>query len=262
MSRTRPRRHSLLAAASGVLAIGLLSGCQEADSAASATSTTPAAVSTSPATGATPAPSPSSTGLAALSAAEIFKQAREASVSADSVHLRGTFTEDGDAMELDTTMVRGKGGTGHIAFGGQSIDLTVIGKAAYVKGDKAFYTSTVGKDAAKMLGGNYLKMSAAQKGFDDLVGLVQFDKMFDAIFSDTSNTTVTVPTEINGIPAITLQGADGSKAYVATEGEPYLLRISSPTDDSQHLDFLDYDKKATLKAPPIGKVFDISKMGG
>ncbi|GAA1281499.1 hypothetical protein Psi02_37350 [Planotetraspora silvatica] len=37
------------------------------------------------------------------------------------------------------------------------------------------------------------------------------------------------PTEINGVPTITLRVVDGSKIYVATEGKPYILRIASPS---------------------------------
>ncbi|GAA4559181.1 hypothetical protein [Planotetraspora kaengkrachanensis] len=256
MSRTRLHRRSLLAAASGALALGLLTGCGGTDTAAPATATTPATAAASPAA------SPTSTGLAALSGAEVIKQAHEASTSAKSVHLRGAFSDDDGTYELDTTMVRGKGGAGRITLDGQSVELTVIGKSAYMKGDKAFWAAAAGADAASMLAGKYVKMPSTEKGFGDLAALVEFDKMYGEMFSDTGDVKVTEPTEINGVPAITLHADDGSKIYVATEGKPYILRVSSPDDDSQYLDFLDYDKAVTLKTPPAGKVLDIGKMMG
>jgi hypothetical protein len=253
----RHRRHAIVGAVSGLLAIGLLSGCQGADSSASPTTTASAAASTP----ASAVPSPTSTGIAALSADEILAKAREASTSVKTVHLRGAFGEGDSTYEMDTKLVRGKGGTGHVKLGDLRIDLTVIGKAAYLKGDKAFYTSVAGKEAASLLAGKYLKTSSTEPGFKDFVSLVNFNDMFDELLKPTGTITVGDASEINGIPVIALESSDKSKLYVATEGEPYIVRISSPCGDAQHLDFLEYNKAVPLKAPPAGQIVDVSKMG-
>ncbi|MFD0737471.1 hypothetical protein [Planotetraspora mira] len=256
MSRTRLHRRSLLAAASGVLALGLLAGCGGTDPAAPAKTTAPAAADAGPTT------SPSSTGLEALSAAEIVKQSREALASAGSLHLHGTFTADGQDFDMDTAMVRGKGGTGHISMSDSGrMEMTVIGKDVYISGDKVFYERTMGKDTASLMKGKYIKTLTTAKGVGDFSGFVDFDKMLDQVIPDADSLKVAAPTDIRGVSAMTLQAADGDKVWVAAEGEPYILRIGSGTDDSAFLDFLDYGKKVTLTPPPAGKIVDISKAG-
>jgi len=237
-----------------VLALGLLTGCGGTGHAAHAKTTVSAA------TAASPTPSPSSTGLEALSGPEVLKKAHDASTSARTVHVRGMITYDEHTIEIDATMVRGKGGSGQITLDGQSVKMTVLGTSAYLKAGKAYWTAMAGKDAASRLTGKYIKIPTSLKGFDKAVALLDFDKTYDLMFSAMSGLKVTVPTDINGVPAITLHVTDGSKIYVATEGKPYILRIASPKYDAEGLDFFDYDKKVTLKTPPADKVLDMSTM--
>ncbi|MFC0551109.1 hypothetical protein ACFFHJ_09475 [Planotetraspora thailandica] len=243
------RRHAVAGAVSGLLAIGLLSACQTADT--SATSTASVAASAS-------APSPAATGLAALSSKEAFEQALKASGSAKSLHLRGAVKESDGTYKVDIKMVPGKGGAGYITINGQRLDLTVIGKTAYMKGDKAFWTSAAGKDAASLLVGKYIKMTSTQSDFKDLISMFELDGLLGEVAPSDGATTLA---EVDGTPAVAIKAEDGSTVYVAAEGDPYILRVGGPDGGSQNMDFLDYGKAVTLKAPPAGDVIDIGKLG-
>ncbi|MBX6769375.1 MAG: hypothetical protein IRY90_19855, partial [Actinomadura rubrobrunea] len=60
---------------------------------------------------------------------------------------------------------------------------------------------------------------------------------------------------IGGRAALALRGS-GGRIYVATEGEPYLLRMDSGAD--ARVDLSGFDEPVTVKAPPKDQVVDLS----
>jgi hypothetical protein len=72
------------------------------------------------------------------------------------------------------------------------------------------------------------------------------------------------PKTIDGKQAITLTSgtsSDEGALYVATEGEPYPLRIESTKGEGK-VDFTGYGDPVKIEAPPSDLVVDVTKLPG
>lgn len=224
------------------------------------TSTTPAK---SASASATPPPkqSPATTGngVDRLKPLEILQKAKQATTTAESVRIRGRVTDSGDAYELDI-MAAGRQAAGYIKFDGQRMDMILNGKQFYIKGDKAFWTSTADKDAADMFAGKYLKTTIDDKDFADLAALASLPKYFEELPEpgDFTYARKGEVTKVGGVSAIPVGDLSGAKIYVATEGVPYVVRLDTG-NEKDYLEFLDYGKTPDVK-PPAGEVIDLDEL--
>jgi hypothetical protein len=222
------------------LAVGLVAGC-------GGKPTTPAPTATTP-----------SEAFPGKSPAEIVAMAKSALGKASSVHIKGSFVDEGKPMTIDLQYSSGGEGTGSVTTEGQTFFVLKIGDDVYFKGDDAFMASIIGddKNVEKLLKGKWMKSKAS-----DAAEMTAFFSISDEIFKD-------LPTDlrrgdtgvINGIKALELIESDGGKMWVATEGEPYPLRLDGGADGT--IDFTEYGATLDLKAPPASEVFDLSQLGG
>jgi hypothetical protein len=238
---TPGRRRALLLVLPAALA--LISGC---DDGTAGSPTRPAATSA--------AATPNGNGVDKLSGAEILKRATKASRAATSVRMRGRFPTGGRPMAIDIRAA-GKGSAyGDITMNGQRIRLVRIGSTAYLKGDTAFWKSVGGQDAARMFSGKYLKVPAGNKDFRDLMSLTLTSKVFSEILRPEGRVTKGERTRINGRAAIALGDGTGGSLYVATEGEPHVLRLKT---GKEVLDFLAYNERIAVRRPPSNRVISV-----
>jgi hypothetical protein len=265
MARLRPFRPVAVAGLAGLTA-ALLGGCSGSSSGgtSAASSGTPAgSASASPsARGATasasPRPSASSPGLAAASADEILAQARQALLSAGSVHAKGTVRSADVPYKLDLQMVRKVGAAGSVAEQGTSLGVVRIKDVAYVQLDQASWRAVTGSAAtARQFAGKYLKVTASNgDAFKPFLALTDVDQVFDTLLVPTGSVTKGVVTRIGGLRVIDLRidGGRTGDVFVALEGPPYPVRLSYGRGTAQQVNLDRFGRKVTLTAPPASKI--------
>ncbi|MEU8817559.1 hypothetical protein [Actinoplanes sp. NPDC048796] len=242
-----------------VLASALaLTACGSKDDTASGTK--PAApVSAAPAASSAPAAS----ALDALTGEQILKKAQAALKSAKSYHVAGTMVDEGEKISLDLK-IAGTDTVGFLQMKGGKIELLSVGKQKFFRPNPGFWTQQLGNDGkavAKLVGTRWVKIDPSDK---DTAAMFEITNMAETLTADgpVKKTTTKV---IDGKKAQGLtDSVDGSNGtlYVATEGEPYPLRLEGPKPADGSLNFTEFGKTFTeIKAPAAADVFDMKSMG-
>lgn len=214
----------------------------------------------------TSVPAVAPNGVEKLSATGIVAKARTAAGQASAVRIKGDITQNGERTRFDMRLLADRGGTGTLTVQGGSVQITRIGRRAYMKGTTAFWTAAAGPAAAELLAGRYLKMSTSEPEMAGLISFTDFGVLMNELFKDTRDKDLRKGREkrTDGRRAITvtMTGADGGVLYVALDGKPYPLRIESlpSAKDRGKVEFHDYDEPFALKAPPASQTIDISKL--
>ncbi|MER7170828.1 hypothetical protein [Streptomyces mesophilus] len=210
--------------------------------------------------------------FADVSGPEIADQAVEATSSAKSLRVKGTVPDaELGAITLDMAMDTKGVCAGSMSVGGQGkAEIVNDGRTVYMKYDEAFLRAQ-SKGEAKaevdaavdMLGDRWVKTSATGEGSEDLKAFCDLDQLLGEFKGGDSAARKGKVTTVDGQEAITLTEKDGSETYtiyVATKGEPYLLKLTSDAaKEGEDLTFTDYDKPVDAKAPS-GDVLDLDKM--
>ncbi|OLP67412.1 hypothetical protein BJM39_02745, partial [Salmonella enterica subsp. enterica serovar Javiana] len=157
---SRPSRRALVAGVVPLSVALALAGCGSEKEPAAAGSPSKASSSSSTTTEAKPP-----------SASELYKQARKTALAAESGHIVGQFTDEGDSLSID--LAGTVDGSNQSVELGQSADskitiLTVGGKY-YLSATEDFWADQVGAGPAKTLQNKFVILPAAQaKEFGDL----------------------------------------------------------------------------------------------
>ncbi|MFE7762579.1 hypothetical protein [Streptomyces sp. NPDC057438] len=210
--------------------------------------------------------------FAGLTGGEIADKAVKATSGAESLRMKGEIEDEsaGGTVQMDMAMNKKGDCAGTMSMGGEGqAELIKVGDTLYMKYDEAFLRAQ-SKDSSKeeadmvvdMLAGKWTKTSAAGEDSKDMANFCDLDTVL-ADFEDVdSNATRGKTAEVDGTPAIVLNEKDGKDSYtlyVATKGEPYLLRVvSKSAKEPGDLVFTDFDKPVPAKAPK-GKVIDMDK---
>jgi hypothetical protein len=212
----------------------------------------------------TPA-APVDNGVAELSADEILSKAQQALRDADSVHVKGEGTSDGETFGVDMRFSGSDGATGSLTAGGQTIEMLRIGNTVYLKANEEFWKSTTGSAAAgELLKGKYLKADSSDKNFGELASFTDLAEFAKETLKPEGEISKGERSNIRGVPTIALIDAEeGGSLHVATEGEPYPMQIAPKEggEETGQIDFLDYGAPVELKEPPADQVVDASKLG-
>lgn len=210
----------------------------------------------------TPAPALTDNGVAALAPSEILSKAVAALQAASSVHIKGDVTNDGQKIGFDLTLTKTKDGVGTLTMSGQTVQLTKIGTDVYMKADAAFWKQFAGDQGdliATLLQGKYLKTSTSDTEFGSMASFFDFAEAIDLKGGEATKGETK---SINGINAISLKESGStspSTLWIATQGEPYPLRLEGPPGEGA-IDFTDYNKPVTIPTPPADQVLDVSKL--
>jgi hypothetical protein len=211
--------------------------------------------------GTTPAPTtaPPDNGVAALSAEEILAKAVTAVANAPSVHLKGDFTSEGEKTTVDIKLKQ-KDGVGTISFSGSTLEITKVGTEVFLKADANFWKTFAGDKGemvATLLQGKWLKANLSDENFGALASFLDVNNMLKATGTLSKGQTKVV----NGLNAIGVvdSGTDGGTLWVATQGEPYPLRLESNAGEGA-LDFLEYGAAVEVTAPPADQTIDVAKL--
>ena len=206
-------------------------------------------------------------GVEKLSATGIVAKARKAAVRASAVRIKGDVTDGGQRIRFDMHLLADRGGTGTLTLQSGSLRITRIGQRVYMKGNAAFWTATTGSAAAaELFADRWLKGSPSQPGMAGLIRFTDLDAMMTDLFKDVPDEGLRKGREgqTDGRRAITvtMEGPDGGALSVALDGRPYPLRIQSQPGAKEPgtVEFLDYDERVTLTAPPAAQTIDMSEL--
>ncbi|MEU5877647.1 hypothetical protein [Spirillospora sp. NPDC047279] len=201
---------------------------------------------------ATPTPAATPNGVEKLSAAKILSAARKATAAAASLQIKGKVKDGPHSVALDLRYAGEKRATGALTMDETRLELTRIGDTVYIKGDDAFLRSIGGKGAVQLLSGKFFRTTSKDPDFRELAEFSDVSTLLRPEGTVRKGTTTT----IDGRGAIALGDREG-RLYVATEGEPIVLRIDA--GEAGRVDFA-YDVPVDVKAPPSGQVVDVSAL--
>ncbi|MFJ8790004.1 hypothetical protein [Streptomyces sp. NPDC102462] len=213
--------------------------------------------------------------FAGLTGGEIADRAMKATTGASSLRMTGDIADDASDGTIRIDMALDKKGecAGTLSLDGQGkADLIKTGATVYMKYDEAFLRaqskgeSKADTDAAvAMLAGKWTRMSAKGQDAKDIAGFCDLGSVLSGADDVRSDATRGKTSTVAGTPAIVLHEKDGKDRYtlyVATEGEPYLLKVDGGSaKDAVRLTFSDYDRPVPAKKP-AGKILDLDALGG
>ncbi|MFC3737355.1 hypothetical protein [Paractinoplanes deccanensis] len=202
-------------------------------------------------------------GVEALTGQEILDKARAALKDAKSYHVAGSMVEEGDKTTIDLK-IAGEDVVGHVTTKDGKIELLAVGQQRFFRPDPAFWTAqgAEGKTVAKAIGDRWVKVDPSDTSSADMFSITNIE---DALKNE--GTVAKGETkQVDGKKAIALtdsaDGKDGGVLYVATEGEPYPLRLDGPTAADGSLAFTEYGETfADLKVPAAADVVDLKDLG-
>lgn len=206
-------------------------------------------------TTASASPKPATNGIDAMASAKAMTTARDAFLKAPSVRIKGTFTDGGSKITLDLRQAAG-GSSGTFVIDGAKLNILTVGKTAYIKADRKFWESQGVGEAYATFKGKWLKTSLSAADFKDMAALTDREEFAKQLPAGSG--LHGKPQTIRGTPAYEFKDADGSSYFVALQGEPYPLKVTSkdPADPGQ-FEFLDYGKPVDLAPPPASKVIKV-----
>ncbi|MFE9774975.1 hypothetical protein ACFYOV_25535 [Streptomyces sp. NPDC005931] len=208
--------------------------------------------------------------FAGLTGGEIVERSVTATTGASSLRMKGDIPDDETGGTLRINMAMDKRGecAGTMGMGNEGeAELIKTGDTLYMKYDEAFLRAqSKGEPKADvdatvaLLADQWTRMSATGPDAEDITGFCDLDEVLADMKDGESNATRGRTATVDGTPAIVLHEKDGTDdftLYVATEGEPYLLRLDSNSPaDRGSLTFSDFNEPVPAQKPS-GDVLDL-----
>ncbi len=229
-------------------------GCQSPAGRSEATSTPSGPVSTS-----------AENGIADLPAEQIAAAAVTGLTHNYPMRLHGRMVGDDGKQILTLDIVRNfADGKGAVQFDGFTVELLRIGGHDYVKADAQFWTSygppglrasaAAARADAKWVRANLYSSELPVGVFLDL-----HEKVWEGLVNDKA-ITKGGRSIVNGVPTIAIKSENVGTVYVATQGEPNVIRVESP--DGSTLDYSEHSKAVVIEEPPTDKIVDLEAAKG
>lgn len=198
---------------------------------------------------------------AAPTAAAVYQLMRKSGAAAKSVRMRGTYTNNGQELQIDAAGDRaGRTMKLLVNFGLGGIEVLKVNDDFYIKADAAFWTRLDGSAAISALAaGKYVKVppgSAAGMG-DFRLGALLDQVLANDVFSAGRLNTKVKTTDVDGVPAylLTTKVGGDAKIYVSADGQARLLRAGGTKSGT--LDFTEWDSVVPTSAPPANQLVKI-----
>lgn len=220
-------------------------------------------------------------GLADDSAQQISDKAEKALRGAESVHLKmdvadgaeGAGTAAGGApASIDLVLDRDGNCAGEVGTDGQgSVEIVKRGEKVWMKPDAAFWKAQApgkqGEAAAELFKGRYIygtTSDAMLKPMAETCDLKRFQKEITSDDTKGEKLTKGKVTDVGGteaIPIVNKEDGATQTVYVATEGEPYPLKLTSEGGDGDGtMTFSDYGDPVPDETPAKSESVDIAKL--
>lgn len=206
-------------------------------------------------------------GIEDLPAEEIALEAHDAT---EVVQLRakGKMTFWSEQLRMDLALNPQGDCAGTIGQGGNTAELIRADDASYVKGDADFWKAAdVDSDMVNQFADQWVKISDQLEGAEDLAELCALDSLLEpVVLSDLilggPGVTKGEVHKVDGKLAIPVTAKDGDvtvRIEVATEGEPYILKLTeSGSDEPRDVAFSEFNKPVKVKAPDAEDVIDLA----
>ena len=236
----------------------LVAGCTDDGEPTASGSVTPAHRPRAPPATTSPSPTPS-----VPSVAEVFRDARTASLSAESGHVVGTVTRDGATLGIDVEgTANGSNQTVFITTPkGGTAEVLTVGDGYWVGGDEAHWVEITGDPkAATALVGKY---AAVTESDATELGSFTLRTILTDAFALPELRRPGVrhaapqprPRSTAGRPTCSARRA-GPRLWVAADGSGTLLRLVGPKSDPSDLTFTDWGRARTFTEPPPDEVVE------
>ncbi|MBK5993951.1 hypothetical protein ACFV2I_08580 [Streptomyces microflavus] len=215
--------------------------------------------------------------IASLGAEEIADRSRDALLGVSSLHLsaRGSLDGSGDPMSVDLTLDREGNCAGGVDMGEDgSVEIVKRAGDVWLKPDKAFWETHVpvgGSTFDAILDGRYMKAKADDPRLLTVTEVCDLDTFRELIkdnadAADRGTLTKGRETEVNGEPVIPVTRAQGDErltVYVATDGEPYPVRIAvrGPGEEGT-VNFSGFDRPVPARTPSADETVDVTALLG
>jgi hypothetical protein len=194
----------------------------------------------------------------APTAAAVYQLMRKSGATAESVHVKGAYTDNGQKLQLDVAGDRAVREMRLLVdFGNGAIEILKVNDDFYLKADAAYWTRLDGSAAiTNLAAGKYVKVPAGSAaGMGDFRVGTLLDLVFasDIPTADKLNTKVQTA-NVDGVHAyvMTTKVAGDATIYVSTDGKARLIRAESTTNGT--LDFTEWDSVAPTSAPPADQL--------
>jgi hypothetical protein len=202
--------------------------------------------------GASASPPPSKT---------LVNEVKTALQHARSVHVTGTINDKGRRIGMNLSLTRAGGLSGQLSTNGAGFSVLSTGGSAYIKLTGAFLRyAHLPTAACSLMCGKYLKVPASEAG--SLTGSLSMTSLLNDADKNPGNVHNAGTATVNGQRAWILKGSDGTTAYVAAQGTPYLLRLVPQHAKQGRLDFTQWNNVTIPPPPPSDQVVDLSKLTG
>lgn len=208
-------------------------------------------------------------GFADEPADTIVKAAAEDMKKLESVRMAGDIATEGQKISIDMQVASGGACQGSLSMMGGTAELISTGDETWFKPDDAFWEATAGAQADQvktMVGDKWVVMPPGQS---DVAQLCDLDQLLEQIDSkDGIEDPKKGETEdVDGEEAVVVEGkteeGDPLKAWVATEGEHYILKMEvTQGEEPGAITFSEFDEDFEVKPPADDEVVDFSQMGG
>ncbi|WP_326702703.1 hypothetical protein [Streptomyces cyaneofuscatus] len=215
--------------------------------------------------------------IASLTAEQIADRSRDALLGVSSLHLsaRGDLDGSGDRMSVDLTLDREGNCAGGVDMGEDgSVEIVKRADDVWLKPDKAFWETHVpigGSTFDPILDGRYMKAKADDPRLITVTEVCDLDTFRELITDNpdaTERGTLTKgrETEVNGTPVIPVTRTQGNERLtvdVATEGEPYPVRITvRGADEEGAVSFSGFDRPVPAETPAASETVDVTALLG
>ncbi|MEW1614994.1 MULTISPECIES: hypothetical protein [unclassified Streptomyces] len=204
------------------------------------------------------------------SADTIAADAVKATRDAKSLRVSGNARQPGgNEIGIDFHVDEQDRCTGTMTGEGAQADVLQVGQQVYVRGDEKFWRNTLlgkpGTDAVVgKLQGKWVKSEPGKSGTEGMCDKQALLASLDSDKSERKGMKKGGTTEIDGRSALALEkkqpGGEKITMYVATEGEPYILKAVTVGGDAPgEVVLSDFDKKVDVQEPAGGDVVDPEK---
>ena len=153
------------------------------------------------------------------------------------------------------------GAVGDITTGSATSRLLRVEDEVWTAEPSSFWAAAGAVNDGRAYGGLYVKIPVADPRYAGFSNDTRIGFLLDRLLQTSATWAKGPVSTIDGTRAIELRGAgrDGHRAsiWVATDGEPYILRIA-PTGGSYQgqINFADYGDRYAIQAPLPGQVLD------
>lgn len=166
-------------------------------------------------------------------------------------HVRGSTTDGA----LDLVFVKDVGAMGTVTAGGAPITVLATAGKVWVKGDAAWYESTVGAGSAALIGEKWVELPTS--ALPQVAVLTNGTALLGGLLDPTADVTLTAVRDLEGQKVVGAQDpVSGGTLWVAATGTPLPVRFDErgAVGDRGVLRFVEDGTEVTIAAPPPEQV--------